>query len=119
MGRGGDHRLGLPVLHAQRTERHSAQGEPGATQLLRAGFPQPVLHPDYVVRFLTDNTLGRTWYEMRQGNTRLTGQCEYLVRRPDEVFLAEAPFPEIAEAQRWLQGEDVPEPDVVSLSHTV
>jgi hypothetical protein len=56
---------------------------------------------------------------MRQGNTRLTDQCEYLVRRPDEVFLAEAPFPEIAEAQRWLQGEDVPEPDVVSLSHTV
>src|SRR5215210_591401 len=75
--------------------------------------------PDYVVRFLTDNTLGRTWHEMRQGNTRLTGRCEYLVRRPDEVFLSEASFPEIAEAQRWLQGEDVPEPDVVSLSHTV
>ena len=24
--------------------------------------------PDYVVRFLADNTLGRTWYEMRQGD---------------------------------------------------
>ena len=27
--------------------------------------------PRYVVEFLTDNTLGRTWYEMRQGNTAL------------------------------------------------
>lgn len=45
--------------------------------------------PDYVVRFLTDNTLGRTWYEMRGGDTRLTEQCEYLVRRPDEIFLSE------------------------------
>jgi hypothetical protein len=43
--------------------------------------------PDYVVRFLVDNTLGRTWYEMRGGRTRLAEQCEYLVRRPDEVFL--------------------------------
>ena len=46
--------------------------------------------PDYVVRFLVDNTLGRTWYEMRQGNTRLIEQCEYLVRRPDEMFFAAA-----------------------------
>jgi hypothetical protein len=75
--------------------------------------------PDYVVRFLTDNTLGRTWYEMRQGNTRLAGQCEYLVRRPDEVFFAQDSFPEIAKAQRWLQGEAVPEPDVVHLGHAV
>src|SRR5215213_548789 len=75
--------------------------------------------PDYVVRFLTDNTLGRTWYEMRGGNTGLTGQCEYLVRRPDEVFLADGSFPEIAKAQRWLQGEDMPEPDVVHLGYTV
>lgn len=36
-----------------------------------------------------DNTLGRTWYEMRGGNTRLAERCEYLVRRPDEVFLSE------------------------------
>jgi hypothetical protein len=44
--------------------------------------------PDYVVRFLTDNTLGRTWYEMRRGNTRLTDRCEYLVRRKHPRFLA-------------------------------
>lgn len=75
--------------------------------------------PDYVVRFLTDNTLGRTWYEMRQGNTRLTDQCAYLVRRPDEVFLDEAVEPEVSRAQGWLRGEISAEPDAVSLGHTV
>jgi len=46
--------------------------------------------PRYVVEFLTDNTLGRTWYEMRQGVTSLADKCRYLVRRPDEVFLSRA-----------------------------
>lgn len=45
--------------------------------------------PRYVVEFLTDNTLGRIWYEMTQGQTRLAEQCRYLVRRPTEIFLAE------------------------------
>lgn len=43
--------------------------------------------PRYVVEFLTDNTLGRIWYEMRQGNTRLKEEFRYLVRRPNEIFL--------------------------------
>jgi hypothetical protein len=43
--------------------------------------------PRYAVEFLTDNTLGRTWYEMRQGDTRLADECRYLVRRPAEIFL--------------------------------
>lgn len=43
--------------------------------------------PRYVVEFLTDNTLGRIWYEMRQGYTSLKDNCRYLVRRPNEVFL--------------------------------
>ena len=43
--------------------------------------------PRYVVEFLTDNTLGRIWYEMTRGNTRLIDSCRYLVRRPTEVFL--------------------------------
>lgn len=43
--------------------------------------------PRYVVEFLTDNTLGRIWYEMTDGETQLSGQCRYLVRRPTEVFL--------------------------------
>jgi len=44
--------------------------------------------PRYVVEFLTDNTLGRIWYEMRKGDTALKDECRYLVRRPNEVFLA-------------------------------
>ena len=36
--------------------------------------------PRYVVEFLTDNTLGRTWYEMTQGATALVERCRYLVR---------------------------------------
>jgi len=43
--------------------------------------------PRYVVEFLTDNTLGRIWYEMTQGDTTLKEQCRYLVRRPIEIFL--------------------------------
>lgn len=43
--------------------------------------------PRYVVEFLTDNTLGRIWYEMTQGNTGLLDNCRYLVRRPTEIFL--------------------------------
>lgn len=45
--------------------------------------------PRYVVEFLVDNTLGRTWYEMRQGSTVLRETCQYLVRRPTEIFLSE------------------------------
>jgi hypothetical protein len=56
--------------------------------------------PRYVVEFLTDNTLGRIWYEMTKGQTSLTHQCRYLVRRPNEIFLskdAEAPEEETRE----------------------
>jgi len=44
--------------------------------------------PRYVVEFLADNTLGRIWYEMCKGNTELKVECRYLVRWPNEVFLA-------------------------------
>lgn len=53
--------------------------------------------PRYVVEFLTDNTLGRIWYEMTKGESSLKESCRYLVRRPNEIFLAE--------------GEAVPEQD--------
>ncbi|QNI63513.1 hypothetical protein [Synechococcus sp. A15-44] len=43
--------------------------------------------PRYVVEFLTDNTLGRIWYEMRQGDTDLKDRCRYLLRRPNEIWL--------------------------------
>ena len=40
--------------------------------------------PRYVVQFLTDNTLGRIWYEMRGTNTALGERCEYMAREPGE-----------------------------------
>jgi hypothetical protein len=46
--------------------------------------------PRYVVQFLTDNTLGRIWYEMRNGATALTDQCDYMVRQPDETWAPRA-----------------------------
>ena len=44
--------------------------------------------PRYVVQFLTDNTLGRIWYEMRGTKTGLADTCEYMVRKPGEEFAA-------------------------------
>jgi hypothetical protein len=46
--------------------------------------------PRYVVQFLTDNTLGRIWYEMRDGDTALADQCEYMVRQLDETWAPRA-----------------------------
>lgn len=43
--------------------------------------------PEYVVRFLSDNSLGRIWYEMTEGKSRIGDElCEYMVRKPDEVL---------------------------------
>ncbi|WP_295431643.1 BREX-1 system adenine-specific DNA-methyltransferase PglX [uncultured Thiodictyon sp.] len=50
-------------------------------------FRNQFFTPRYVVEFLTDNTLGRIWYEMRKGDTKLKDQCRYMVRRPNEIFL--------------------------------
>ena len=52
-------------------------------------FRNQFFTPRYVVEFLTDNTLGRIWYEMRTGDTTLKHQCRYLVYHPAERFLKE------------------------------
>jgi hypothetical protein len=44
--------------------------------------------PRYVVQFLTDNTLGRTWYDMTGGSTELAGRCRFMIR---EESLAQTP----------------------------
>ncbi|MCZ8129888.1 MAG: hypothetical protein O9284_01105 [Steroidobacteraceae bacterium] len=46
--------------------------------------------PRYVVQFLTDNTLGRIWYEMRGTKTVLAERCEYMVRKPGEELAPRA-----------------------------
>lgn len=56
-------------------------------------FRNQFFTPRYVVEFLTDNTLGRIWYQMRKGETKLKDQCRYMVRRPNEVFLKEGEQP--------------------------
>lgn len=66
--------------------------------------------PRYVVQFLVDNTLGRTWYEMMQGETRLR-DLDYLVRRSHEVFLAEGdPVPEESTDEDITEGESPEHP---------
>lgn len=57
--------------------------------------------PRYVVQFLTDNTLGRIWYEMRRGETALAERCEYMVRRPLELYAADPA--ELADAPAWVR----------------
>jgi hypothetical protein len=64
--------------------------------------------PRYVVEFLTDNTLGRIWYEMTEGRTALKDQLRYLVRRPNETFLGLGEqVPEQAEPQEELSQEEL------------
>jgi hypothetical protein len=81
-------------------------------------FRNQFFTPKYVVEFLTDNTLGRIWYEMRKGDTRLKDECRYMVRRPSEVFLSagEQPPNDAAEGQ-----DDLPQEELlkrpVSISH--
>lgn len=74
--------------------------------------------PRYVVEFLTDNTLGRIWYEMTKGTTSLKEKCRYLVRRPNEIFLNErqaAPLiPQQDEAPKKSQEELLKEPIYIS-----
>ena len=69
--------------------------------------------PRYVVQFLTDNTLGRIWYEMRQGDTQLR-DLDYLVRNPDESFLSEGQTPPPSDGGDGSSGEtDASEPILV------
>ena len=64
--------------------------------------------PRYVVEFLTDNTLGRIWYEMTKGESLLKESCRYLVRRPNEIFLAEGEVaPEQEDAGDDLSQEEL------------
>ncbi|WP_250462421.1 BREX-1 system adenine-specific DNA-methyltransferase PglX [Caballeronia sp. GAFFF2] len=46
--------------------------------------------PRYVVQFLTDNTLGRIWYEMQGAKTALADRCDYMVRKPGEEIAPRA-----------------------------
>jgi len=47
-------------------------------------FRNQFFTPRYVVEFLVDNTLGRTWYEMRGGETVLRTKCRFLSLTDDQ-----------------------------------
>lgn len=72
-------------------------------------FRNQFFTPRYVVEFLTDNTLGRIWYEMREGETKLKDQCRYMVRHPTEIFLkdGEQPSKDAAEGRDELSQEEL------------
>jgi hypothetical protein len=48
--------------------------------------------PRYVVQFLTDNTLGRIWYDMTAGQTELADRCRFMVKE-STVDAPEIPQP--------------------------
>ena len=62
-----------------REEARRASSAPRSSYEL--AFRNQFYTPRYVVAFLADNTLGRLWWEMRGGETRLAEQCKYLVKR--------------------------------------
>ena len=66
----------------RRRARYDDRGKPKAPQnSYELAVRNQFFTPRYVVQFLTENTLGRIWYEMQQGRTRLR-ELEYLVRIP-------------------------------------
>jgi hypothetical protein len=72
-------------------------------------FRNQFFTPRYVVEFLTDNTLGRIWFEMHKGDTKLKDQCQYMVRRPTEHFLkdGEQPPKDATEGRNDLSQEEL------------
>jgi len=71
----------------RRKARYDKDGKPKSPQNARElAVRNQFFTPRYVVQFLTDNTLGCIWYEMRSTQTVLAERCEYLVRRPGEAI---------------------------------
>lgn len=90
------------------TERKKMRDESAAPRNSRElAVRNQFFTPRYVVEFLTDNTLGRIWYEMTQGVTALKEQCRYLVRRPTEIFLQPGETAPEQPTQDGLSQEDL------------
>jgi hypothetical protein len=82
----------------QREEARAASSAPRTSYEL--AFRNQFYTPRYVVAFLADNALGRLWWEMRGGETRLTAQCAYLLTH-------EAPAPRPGKDPRELRVIDI------------
>ena len=81
--------MDISVFHSEGTARGIAQKRRAEEFWNELAFRNQFYTPSYIVQFLSDNTLGRIWYEMRQGQTRLKEQCRYALYRPNEKFLAD------------------------------
>jgi hypothetical protein len=75
-------------FNAPEERREMRESSPAPQNSRELAVRNQFFTPRYVVEFLADNTLGRIWYEMRRGATVLKEECRYLMRRPNEVFLA-------------------------------
>lgn len=75
----------------RKAARYDDSGKPKVPQNSRElAVRNQFFTPRYVVQFLTDNTLGRIWYEMRGTKTSLADRCEYMARQPGEEFAPRA-----------------------------
>ncbi|HVC94155.1 MAG TPA: BREX-1 system adenine-specific DNA-methyltransferase PglX [Pirellulales bacterium] len=85
---GDDETIGwiYQYFHSDAERRQMRDDSPAPSNSRELAVRNQFFTPRYVVQFLTDNTLGRIWYEMSGGETRLTEECEFLVRRPNEVI---------------------------------
>jgi hypothetical protein len=89
---GEDETIGWVYQFFNSKEERAAMRDPrqGGSQVPRNSRELAVRNqfftPLYVVQFLTDNTLGRIWYEMRDTKTLLAEHCGYMVRKPGEKF---------------------------------
>ncbi|HOV48775.1 MAG TPA: SAM-dependent methyltransferase [Anaerolineae bacterium] len=71
-----------------RDEARAASSAPRTAHEL--AFRNQFYTPRYVVAFLADNTLGRLWWKLRGGQTRLAEQCAYLIQ--DELTMSDLRF---------------------------
>lgn len=81
-----------------REEARKASGAPRNSYEL--AFRNQFYTPRYVVAFLADNTLARMWWDMRNGETRLSESCKYLLQRRTEATEAQS-----------IEGTSVPKRD--------
>lgn len=87
--------------------RYDENGKPKAPQNSRElAVRNQFFTPRYVVQFLVDNTLGRTWKEMRRGETKLVESCEFMVRRANERYLDPGIEPKEDEDVRFRAKKD-------------
>jgi len=72
--------------NAQEERRQMRADSPAPRNSRELAVRNQFFTPRYVVEFLTDNTLGRLWYEMTQSRTALTEQCATWYAVPRRSF---------------------------------